>query len=93
VLTRAFTRAEELSDVATAYYASSQIMVHIVPKYGMGKMDQMLRLWGQGKRTEDVVTQALGISADELDRQFRAFAEQRLTRYKTQFVPIGRTGG
>jgi tetratricopeptide (TPR) repeat protein len=92
-MSRAFTRAEELSDVATAYYASSQIMVYLVPKYGMPKMAEMLRLWGQGKRTEDVVQQALGISADELDRQFRAFSDQKLTRYKSQFVPIGRTGG
>jgi cellulose synthase operon protein C len=92
-MSRAFTRAEEMSDVATAYYASSQILVHLVPKHGMSKMSQMLRLWGEGKRTEEVVTQALGIGADELDRQFRAFAEQKLVRYKTQFVPIGRTGG
>lgn len=92
-MTRAFTRAEELSDVATAYYASSQIMVHLVPKYGMGKMSEMLRLWGQGKTTEQAVQQALGISAEQLDRDFRSFAEQRLTRYKSQFVPIGRTGG
>ena len=34
-MTRAFTHAEEMSDVATAYYASSQIMVMLVKQYGM----------------------------------------------------------
>jgi cellulose synthase operon protein C len=92
-MSRAFTRAEELSDIATAYYASSQILVHLVPKHGMGKMSQMLRLWGEGKRTDQVILQSLGMSAEDLDRQFRSFAEQKLVRYKSQFVPIGRTGG
>jgi cellulose synthase operon protein C len=92
-MSRAFTRAEELSDIATAYYASSQILVMLVPKHGMGKMSEMLRLWGEGKRTEEVIQRALGVSAEELDRQFRSFSEKKLARYKTQFVPIGRTGG
>ncbi|MBE7478965.1 MAG: tetratricopeptide repeat protein [Polyangiaceae bacterium] len=91
-MTKAFTRAEEMSDVATAYYASSQIMVMLVKKHGMGKMAKMLELWGDGKTTPEVVQTALGQSPEALDKEFRGWAEQRLTRFKTQFVPISRTG-
>jgi tetratricopeptide (TPR) repeat protein len=86
-MTRAFTRAEELNDVATAYYASSQILEQWAPEYGMPKLSEMLRQWGAGRRTPDVLQSVLGKSPEQLDREFRAFAEQRLARYRTQFVP------
>jgi tetratricopeptide (TPR) repeat protein len=91
-MTRAFTRAEEMNDVATAYYASSQIMVMLVKQYGMSKMNELLKLWGEGKTTPQAVQAALGISAEELDKQFKSFTEQKLERYAKQFVPISRTG-
>ena len=91
-MTRAFTRAEELNDVATAYYASSQIMNLWATEYGMPKLSEMLRQWAAGKRTPEVLQNVLGKSAEALDGEFRAFAEQRLARYKTQFVPVTRAG-
>jgi cellulose synthase operon protein C len=91
-MTRAFTRAEELNDVATAYYASSQIMTLWATSYGMPKLSEMLRQWGAGKRTPAVLHDVLGKPPEQLDREFRAFAEQRLSRYQTQFVPITRGG-
>lgn len=91
-MTRAFTRAEELSDVATAYYASSQILVSWAQTYGTAKLDEMLRAWGAGQRTPDVLKSVLGKTPDELDREFKTFAEQRLARYATQFVPNTRSG-
>ena len=91
-MTRAFTRAEELNDVATAYYASSQIMTLWATQYGMPKLSEMLRQWAAGQRTPQVLHDVLGKSPDELDREFRAFAERRLARYQTQFVPITRAG-
>jgi Flp pilus assembly protein TadD len=91
-MTRAFTRAEELNDVATAYYASSQIMSLWATQYGMPKLSEMLRQWGAGKRTPAVLRDVLGKAPEELDREFRAFAERRLARYETQFVPITRGG-
>ena len=91
-MTKAFTRAEELSDVATAYYASSQIMVMLVKQHGMAKMAEMLKLWGEGKTTPQITQKVLGIGTDALDKEFRSWAEQRLVRFKKQFVPISRTG-
>ncbi|MET0795664.1 MAG: tetratricopeptide repeat protein, partial [Polyangiaceae bacterium] len=91
-MTRAFTRAEELNDVATAYYASSQIMTLWATSYGMPKLSEMLRQWGAGKRTPAVLRDVLGKAPEQLDREFRSFAEQRLARYPLQFVPSTRGG-
>ena len=91
-MTRAFTRAEELNDVATAYYASSQIMSSWATEYGMTKLSQMLRQWGAGRRTPAVLRDVLGKAPEQLDSEFRAFLERRLSRYATQFVPVTRGG-
>jgi len=91
-MTRAFTRAEELNDVATAYYASSQILSSWATEYGMPKLSEMLRQWGAGRRTPQVLHDVLGKPPEQLDREFRAFAEKRLSRYQNQFVPLTRGG-
>ena len=92
-MSRAFTRAEEMSDVATAYYASSQIMTMMMQKHGLRKASVMLAAWGAGKRTEQVVSSVLGQSTEALDLEFKAWAKTKLARYERQFVPMGRTGG
>ncbi|MCA9641396.1 MAG: hypothetical protein KC492_11900, partial [Myxococcales bacterium] len=91
-MNKAFTRAEELSDIATAYYASSQILVMLGEKYGRAKLNKMLELWAAGKRTPEVLKLALGKDSTELDKEFAAFTGKLLARYKTQFMPIRRTG-
>src|SRR6478609_7151943 len=91
-MTRAFTRAEELNDVATAYYASSQIMSLWATEYGMPKLSEMLRQWGAGRRTPEVLRNVLGKAPEALDSEFRASAERRLARYASQFVPVSRAG-
>src|SRR5690606_10881512 len=59
-MSRAFTRAEEMQDVATAYYASSQIVAMLAEQYGRPKLAKMLALWGAGKETSEVLAEALG---------------------------------
>lgn len=91
-MSRAFTRAEELEDVGTAYYASSQILVMLAERYGHDKLVEMLRQWGAGKRSQDVMAAALGKHPHELDLEFKAFAQQKLTRFSQQFMPMQRKG-
>lgn len=91
-MNRAFTRAEQLRDVATAYYASSQIAAMLVERYGRPKMSRMLALWGEGKPTAAVLATALGATPDQIDQQFKQQMTQRLARYKSQFVPMSRVG-
>lgn len=86
-MNRAFTHADDARDITTAYYASSQISVFLVEKYGMPKLSAMLRAWGEGKRTPEVIKSVLGIGGDELDKQFRGWLDGKLARYKGQYVP------
>ncbi len=91
-MSRAFTRAEELEDVGTAYYASSQILVMLAERYGHDKLAAMLRQWGAGKTSEQVLSGVLGKQPAELDQEFRQFAEKKLSRFSQQFVPLQRKG-
>jgi tetratricopeptide (TPR) repeat protein len=89
-MSRSFTRAEALSDIATAYYASTKIVEMLANTHGRGKMAEMLRLWGEGRRTPEVFRQALGDGAEAVDRKFQSRLEQSLARYEKQFVPLSR---
>lgn len=91
-MSRAFTRAEELEDVGTAYYASSQILVMLADHYGHDKLAEMLRQWGAGKTSEQVMRGVLGKEPAELDREFRVFADKKLARFAQQFMPLQRRG-
>ena len=91
-MNRAFTHAEDMEDMATAYYASTKILTMFAQRYGIERVSQMLRLWGAGKRTPEVLHEALGVDPQQLDKDFRDFAAQQLDRYAKQFVPIRRTG-
>jgi Flp pilus assembly protein TadD len=91
-MNRAFTRAEQLTDVGTAYYASSRLVALLGEKHGMKGLAQMLRLWGEGRSTPEVFQSALGITTTEEDRRFGASLDGILARYSAQFVPIARTG-
>jgi len=91
-MSRAFTRAEELEDVGTAYYASSQILVMLAQHYGHDKLAEMLRQWGAGKTSEQVMSGVLGKKPAELDAEFRGWATQKLARFSQQFMPMQRKG-
>jgi len=91
-MNRAFTRAEQLSDMATAYYASSRLVEMLGEDHGMKRLSQMLKLWGDGKRTSEVFQGALGIAPADVDRRFNEVTEKRLSRYAGKFVPENRPG-
>jgi cellulose synthase operon protein C len=91
-MSRAFTRAEELEDVGTAYYASSQILVMLADHYGHDKLAEMLRQWGAGKTSDQVMADVLGKKPADLDREFRQFANKNLARFASQFMPMQRKG-
>ena len=70
-----------------AYFAASQILVFAAQEFGFEKVVSMLPKWGAGKRTPEVVREALGIGPDELDKRYRAWLDTKLARYKQQYVP------
>lgn len=90
-LNSAFTHAERPEDVLTAYYASSMVVVYLVGRFGFDKVPQMLRAWGEGKQTPEVIQSVLGVSVDDLDRDFRAHTRTRLAARAREFtLDLGR---
>lgn len=86
-MNRAFTHARDMQDMATAYYASSKVLQMLRERFGMPRVARMIELWGQGLRTAEVLERGLSVSAQELDRQFRAWLERHLARYEVQYIP------
>ncbi len=84
---RAFTHVDSVEDVTMAYFAASQILVFAAGEFGFDKVVSMLPKWGAGKRTPEVVREALGIGPEELDRRYRAWLGKKLARYDQQYVP------
>lgn len=84
---RAFTHVDSAQDVVMAYFAASQISVFLADEFGFDKVVQHLPGWASGNTTPDVVQQSLGITAEELDRRYRAWLKKSLARYEKQFVP------
>jgi tetratricopeptide (TPR) repeat protein len=84
---RAFTHVDSVEDVTMAYFAASQLVVFMAEKYGFPKVVALLPLWAKGERTGEAIQGALGISAEQLDKEFRAWVQKRLSRYDKQYVP------
>ncbi len=85
-MNRAFTHAADGQDMTVAYYASSQMLVFTVEQFGMPKVVEALKLWGQGVRTPDVLQRAFGVAPSEYDAKYRAWELGKLARYKGQFM-------
>ncbi|MCL2777208.1 MAG: hypothetical protein FWD73_04325 [Polyangiaceae bacterium] len=85
-MNRAFTRAGDASEVTVAYYAASQMLTWTVENFGMPRVVQALKLWGQGKKTPEVFQSAFGVTPREYDAGYRAWQLARLSRYKTQYL-------
>jgi tetratricopeptide (TPR) repeat protein len=45
-----------------------------------------LELWGQGKKTPEVIKTAFGVTPEEYDKGYREWQLARLSRYKDQYV-------
>jgi Tfp pilus assembly protein PilF len=87
-MNRAFSHAEHMQDMATAYYASSQIAVMLVERFGRPRVNEVLRLHSRGVSTNDALARALGEDADALNRDFQQYLDKNLVRYRQQFVPL-----
>jgi tetratricopeptide (TPR) repeat protein len=85
-MNRAFSHADSAVDVTVAYYAASQMVAFAAERFGFPKIDRALILWGQGKRTADVLADAFGMSPTDFDAAFGAWAHARLSRYTAQYL-------
>ncbi len=89
---RAFTHAQSPEQLMVAYYGSSQIVAYIVKRFDFRVVPKLLSAWGEGKRTDVVLSKVLGVDSATLDRDFRASLRTRLSaRYAHDFrIDIGR---
>ena len=85
-MNRAFTHAGGDLDVTVAYYAASHMVAFTAEQFGFPKITRALELWGQGKRTPEVIREAFGVSPDEYDTRYRAWEAKRLVRYEGQYM-------
>lgn len=85
-MNRAFTHVNDPSDVTTAYYAASQMLIWTVERFGMKGVVKALELWGQGKRTPEVIKTAFGVSPEDYDKGYRQWQLARLARYQNQYI-------
>ncbi len=85
-MNRAFTHADREDDVEVAYYAASQMVAFTADQFGFPAITRALELWGEGKRTAEVIRTAFGATADQYDARFRAWARGRLARYAGQYM-------
>jgi tetratricopeptide (TPR) repeat protein len=85
-MNRAFTHADGALDVTVAYYAASQMLAFTAEQFGFEKITRALVLWGEGKRTPEVIQQAFGITPAEYDAKYKAWEMARLARYEGQYL-------
>jgi tetratricopeptide (TPR) repeat protein len=85
-MNRAFTHAEGELDVTVAYYAASQMLAFTAEQFGFAGITRALDAWGRAKRTADVIREAFGVTPEEYDARFRAWAMARLSRYEKQYL-------
>ena len=85
-MNRAFTHAEGDLDMTIAYYAASQMLAFTAEQFDFPKITRALIAWGEGKRTDEVIREAFGVSAEEYDERFRAWEMARLARYDRQYM-------
>lgn len=87
-----FSHAEDMQDMATAYYASSQISTFLVERYGRERVNRLLRSYASGAVENTALAQALGVGGDVIDAQFNELLGKTLSRYDSQFVPLAARG-
>jgi len=84
-MTRAFTHARHMEDVATAYYASGLLAEWIVESRGEQAAVNVLRELGKKRLAPEVMNEVLGAPA-ALNLEFRAFLDKEVDRFKQTFV-------
>ncbi len=84
-MNRAFSHSTG-ADIEIAYYAASQMVAFVGDQYGYDGITRALTLWGEGKRTPEVLQGAFGLGPAAFDARYRAWEKERLARFAGQYV-------
>jgi tetratricopeptide (TPR) repeat protein len=88
-LNLSFTRARSLEEMVAAYYHSYVAVDFLAARFGFPKLVEMLKLWGQGRPTPEVLEKVTGMPLARLDAELRAHIEKRVARYRGQLAIAG----
>ncbi len=86
-LDRGFVRPTYPAQIPVSYFQAGEICEMIAAKWGFPKLLAMLKAYTEGRRTEQVVEQELGMKAAEFDRQFKEFLRGRTGKVVSSFDP------
>jgi len=75
-----FLRPDNPGQVILSYYQASLVFQFIEEEFGFAPVLEMLRGYGEGLNTADLVERELGKTLDELDEEFDRYLENRFAR-------------
>lgn len=84
-LDRGFVRPRYPSQVPVSYYQAGVVCEMIAEKWGFPKLLSMLRAYSEGRPTEQVIQQELGVPPAEFDKQFTEFLRPRTEKVVASF--------
>ena len=70
-LNSGFVRAQSAAQRRISYYQAGWVSAFLASRYGLEKIQAMLKTFGEGKPAETVFQEVLGFSMEEIDAQFR----------------------
>jgi tetratricopeptide (TPR) repeat protein len=85
-LSAAFTRPNRENGVVIAYQQSSLVIAYLVDTYGFPKIVEALKMFGAGKKEEDVFPTITGKKLEQLDEEFKAYLHKRYSYYDKGFL-------
>jgi tetratricopeptide (TPR) repeat protein len=84
-LDRGFVRPEYPAQVQVSYFEAGRICDYIQSRWGADKLLDMVHSYAQRATTAAVIEHDLGMSTEELDRQFRAWLQTSVGSTVTHF--------
>lgn len=84
-LDRGFIRPSYPAQVTVSYFQAGRICQYIAQNWGYPKLIEILRDYGQSKKTPEVFQARLGISTEEFDKRFLPWLESQSSKIVSGF--------
>jgi tetratricopeptide (TPR) repeat protein len=76
-LDRGFIRPAYPAQVVVSYFQAGRICDYINERWGYGKLLEMMHAFGEKRTTPEVIEQQLGLKAEEFDKQFLTWLNEK----------------
>lgn len=82
-----FIRPRDPGEIGRSYYQASLVVEMIASQFGVQALPAMLRAWGEGLETAEVMQRVLKLSEAELDARFAAYLAERFRDVRVANLP------